>query len=310
MHYTFDRIKILCERATCLPPLPASVFRLMEITEGGEASSNQISAIIAADPMLCTKLLRAANAGSDFGSLSRITSVPNAVMRLGLRAVRSMAISLGVQAMFTSKNGTCLFEPLCYSRHSILTGLLGRYIFVRAGMINSAAASLSPDEVFAAGVLHDLPVALLAFIAPDAYDNVHMHCKGNLVSIERGFEDLYGGSIRELCIFALRTWGLAEAFELVTQYVDAPLDAPKLGLAIQSIHLASAMADSKIAESNGFASAPWSCPVEVDPFIMESIGIAEEELDMAFATVLGQIEFYLPTKVMSSPVFLKGKRVS
>src|SRR5579871_2490970 len=87
MKYDFERLKLLCGRATCLPPLPASVFRLMEVTESSEFSANQIAAITSADPMLCAKLMRAANAGWDFAGMSRITSVQGAVMRLGLQAV-------------------------------------------------------------------------------------------------------------------------------------------------------------------------------------------------------------------------------
>ncbi|HLK14847.1 MAG TPA: HDOD domain-containing protein [Fimbriimonadaceae bacterium] len=310
MKYDFERLKLLCGRATCLPPLPASVFRLMEVTESSEFSANQIAAITSADPMLCAKLMRAANAGWDFAGMSRITSVQGAVMRLGLQAVRAMAISLGVQAMFTSRLAGCLFDPLCYARHSIVVGLLGRYIFARCQMRGDVQSSMKVDEVFAAGVLHDLPVALLAWVSPDAYDHVHVHCKGQGIAIEHGFKDIYGGSIRELGTRAIQTWGLPEAFEHTTLWVDEPLRAENEHEAIMAIHMASAVADTNIADSNGFASAPWSCPVEIDPEILMRIDLEQEELDTAFAAVLNQIEFYLPSSAMSSAVYLRGRRVA
>ena len=158
--------------------------------------------------MLCAKLLRAANAGWDFSGMARIMTVQGAVMRLGLNTVRSMAISFGVQAMFTSRLASCQFDPLCYARHSIVVGLLGRYIFARRLMCGPAETKLKPDDVFAAGVLHDLPVALLAWVAPEAYNSVHQYCKSHQTSIEVGFAEVFGGSIRELGARALQTWGL------------------------------------------------------------------------------------------------------
>ncbi|MHB8635545.1 MAG: HDOD domain-containing protein [Fimbriimonadaceae bacterium] len=310
MQYDFERLKLLCARATCLPPLPASVFRLIEITDKGEFSASQVAAVTASDPMLCAKLLRVANAGWDFAGMARIMSVQGAVMRLGLNTVRSIAISFGVQAMFTSRLAGCQFDPLCYARHSIVVGLLSRYIFARCQMRGQVETKLKPDDIFAAGVLHDLPVALLAWVAPEAYDHVHLHCKSNHMSIERGFQELYGGSIRELGTRALQTWGLPEAFELTTLWVDTPLMAPKEQVAIMAIHYASAIADSNRANSSGFASAPWSCPVEVDAEIEEAIDLAKEELDGAFTAVLTQMEFYLPTAVMTAPHFIGGRRVA
>lgn len=308
MTYDFERLKLLCGRATCLPPLPASIFRLMEVTDNGNFSAGQIAAITSSDPMLTAKLLRAANAAWDFAGMARITSVQGAVLRLGMSTVRSMAISLGVQAMFSTRLAGCLFDPLCYARHSIVTGLLGRYIFTRYSTQKQIQATMKADEIFAAGVLHDLPVALLAWVAPDAYDHVHLHCKSHGIAIENGFQDCFGGSIRELGTRAIQTWGLPEAFELTTQWVDDPLGAPRENAAIMSIYMASAIADTNIADSNGFASAPWSCPVEIIPEVAQEIDLAQEELDLAFAAVLNQIEFYLPANSVSGSVYLKGRR--
>lgn len=310
MAYDFDRLRLLCSRATSLPPLPASVFRLMEVTDGGNFSAAQIAAITSSDPMLCAKLLRAANGAWDFAGMARITSVQGAVLRLGLQTVRSMAISLGVQAMFSTRLAGCLFDPLCYARHSIVTGLLGRYIFTRCAMQKPFETNLKADEIFAAGVLHDLPVALLAWVAPDAYDHVHLHCKSQGVAIEIGFESLFGGSIRELGTRAIQTWGLPEAFELTTLWVDDPIAAPREQVAIMSIHMASAIADTNTANANGFASAPWSCPVEIRPEILAEIGLQQEELDIAFAAVLNQVEFYLPANTMSGSVYRRGRRAA
>ncbi len=306
----FERLKLLCERAVSLPPIPASVFRLMEILEGDGASAAQIAAITAADPMLCTKILRAANDQLGFGGLSRITSVQGAVLRLGHKAVRSIAVSLGVQAMFNSKNKECLFDSLCYARHSILVGLLARYVYTRRLMKGPVPDNMAAEEVFASGVLHDLPVALLAWVGPTAYDRVHLYCKAHRVTIEHGFEDVFEGSIRDLGTRAIKTWGLPEAFSLTTEFVDRPIEATKYQIPIMAINYASAVADSTVTEKKGFASAPWSCAVDVSEAVQEEVGLAAEELEIVFPKVLSQVEFYLPTPVMSGSVFIGGRRVA
>jgi HD-like signal output (HDOD) protein len=310
MTYDFERLKILCGRASCLPPLAASVARLIEATDESEPSETKVAAVISSDPMLCSRILRAANANYEFGDMPKIQSVDGAILRIGFDSIHSMAVSLSLQSSFMNQMTSSLFDPLSYARHSIVVGLLGRRLFNYWLDGHDRDTLLTPNEVFAAGILHDLPAALLAWVAPTAYEQVHIHCRSSFMSIEQAFREVFGGSLRELGGYAIHTWDLPEVFELTARWADEPQKAPNERGAVTAINYASAVADSNIAQSNGFASAPWSSRTNIDRDVQTEIGIREDELNSLFETALNQAEFFLPSKLMTGSVYLKGRKLA
>lgn len=293
--YDYTRLKVLCDRVVTLPQLPTSVLRLIEVLDAEETSAAHVERIVISDPMLCMRLVRLASSQMNTGE--KLTSVRAAILRLGHKAVRSLAISLGMQAMFTNRSSESIFSPIEFSRHSILVGLFARYVFARRQMFDPVTPCWSNEEVFAAGVLHDMPIAILAWVAPSAYNRVHVYAKDQLITFEDAFNDIFEGSLRDLGRRAVHTWGLPEFFALTTEYVSDPESAPKDQVPIMAIHYASAVADSNIAISNGDGAAPWSSPLEISPAIEHAVGLAPEERDMAFTALLGQLDQYLPEQL-------------
>src|SRR5579872_2959757 len=282
----YERLVLLCDRATNLPPLPASVYKLMEVMEGSAASASQIGAITSSDPMLCAKILRAANGHVVSSGLAPVSSVQAAILRLGHQAVRSMAISLSVQAMFMVRSTDNLFDPLCFARHSTLVGLLSRYVFARHQQAHGASPSdLTPEEVMAGGVLHDLPLALLAFMAPESFDSLYGHCASQRLALDTGFEDLYSGSLREMGGKVMETWGMPKCLALAVRYAATPDEAPEHRAAMRAICYANWVADGLIPADAG---TRWSYPMELPGDIQESIGLAQEELDTVIALLQKQ----------------------
>ena len=198
--------------------------------------------------------------------------------------------------MFSTRAPDCLFDPMEFSRHSILVGLFSRYVFARRQMRDRVGTGWSNEEVFAAGVLHDMPIAILAWVAPSAYNRVHLLCKGHNIPFDQAFHDIFEGSVRQLGKRAIKTWGLPEFFGLTSEFVDDPWDAPKEKVPIMAINYASAIADSNIAISNGYGSAPWSCPVSIPREVSLEVALPDEERDTAFALLLGQLDQYLPSE--------------
>ncbi len=300
MHYDYGRLLVLCERSSTLPQLPASVFRLMEVLESVHAPAIEIEKIVISDPMLCMRLLRLAS--NQMGNGERLTSVRSAVLRLGQRAVRSLAISLGMEAMFTSRQSESLFDPMGFAQHSILVGLMARYTFARRQMSNPADTNWSNEEVFAAGVLHDMPMAILSWVAPPAYNRVHLLAKGHGMTFEMAFQEVFGGSVRELGRRAVRTWGLPEMFAHTIEHVDQPWETPKEQIPLMAIHYASAIADSSTETTGGFGAAPWGCAVQVAPEVTREVALPEEEVVAVLKALMVQTEQYLPEKSMKRPM--------
>ena len=86
----------LAEAAACLDPLPASVVRLAGMVASGEPDLNEIAEIVSYDQALTASLLRSANS-SWSATRTPITTVRDAVVRLGYGTVLSLALGVNVR---------------------------------------------------------------------------------------------------------------------------------------------------------------------------------------------------------------------
>ena len=127
-----------------LRPLPAVAVRALEIAEGEQFSAHELAQAISADQALTAKLLRLSNSAY-YGFPRRITTVRDAVVLLGFRAVRSATLASCV--IDTLPGGTVL-DPATAWRYSVTVGLLAEVL--------ARATQMHQDEAFTAGVLHNI----------------------------------------------------------------------------------------------------------------------------------------------------------
>jgi len=137
-------LDLLIAEVAELRPLPAVAVRALEIAEGEQFSAHELAQAISADQALTAKLLRLSNSAY-YGFPRRITTVRDAVVLLGFRAVRSATLASCV--IDTLPGGTVL-DPTTAWRYSVTTGLLAEVL--------ARATQLHQDEAFTAGVLHNI----------------------------------------------------------------------------------------------------------------------------------------------------------
>ncbi len=190
----------LLETATDLPTLPEVVFKLHAVLDNECASGEDIAAIIERDPAITTRLLRAANSAM-FAGNAEISSVHNAVARLGIRQVRAVCIVVAVVKSF----GTCgsgLNHQEFWS-HSFGVGLVARKLW---SLLDRGLPD--PEEVYVGGLLHDVGLLIL----DQYFSNEFAEC--STVRGERGGpiwkveEELFGMDHGEVGGLLLGRWRL------------------------------------------------------------------------------------------------------
>ena len=90
--------KILKEN---LPPLPGSVFRILELLRDENVTTAALAKAVGYDPLLSARLLRLANS-SYYSQQNDITTLQNAIDTIGMKALYD-AIMVGVAANTFSK---------------------------------------------------------------------------------------------------------------------------------------------------------------------------------------------------------------
>jgi HD-like signal output (HDOD) protein len=125
-------------------PLGAIATRVLELTEGDKFSAHELATVIASDQALSAKMLRLSNSAY-YGFPRRISTVRDAVVLLGFRAVRSATLASCVIGALPPG------QALDYERFwhfSVSVGMLAEVL--------GRAEHVHQDEAFTAGVLHNV----------------------------------------------------------------------------------------------------------------------------------------------------------
>lgn len=257
-----ERFLILFKRSTSLPTLPQAATALLRVIDSGEASALDIERIIAADPSLCTMLMRVAASRSPINPPS---SLRNAIMRVGQREIRSIAISLAVKRSLKG-DPRCSFDVVRFARHSLFVGYLARYLIARRHRQESFHSNWSADELFAAGVVHDIGLPLLAKAAPDDYMRVELFAKRTGMSFKHAFARIYECEMSDLGAAVAQMWELPSVFPDTMRDMHVPWRKPEEMVALCALSYADYLADIF-----GAALEPWR---------VERVPLLEAELEV------------------------------
>lgn len=154
-----DRLARLLDSTSDLPTLPEVVLRLQQLVRREDAAPAAISAEIRRDPVLAARVLRAANAAALARAGVAVQTVDAAVTRLGLRRVGTLCLAAETIRLF--QDGRQL-DHQAFWRHSFTVASVATAIAERLGIPHA-------EELYLAGLLHDLGILILDQHLPEAY---------------------------------------------------------------------------------------------------------------------------------------------
>lgn len=149
-------LDLLVQEIAELRPLPSVALRVLKIAESEHFSAHELAQAIGTDAALTAKMLRLANSAY-YGFPRRISTVRDAVVLLGFRAVRSATLATCV--METMPRGTDI-DDRQFWHFSITVAMLAEVL--------ARSARAHTEEAYTAGVLHNIGRLALDHHRPDA----------------------------------------------------------------------------------------------------------------------------------------------
>ena len=160
-----DRIR----GCTSLPSLPAAAMSVLKLTENDATGMGELAKIISVDAALSARILRAINS-SFYGLNQKVTSINQAVVLLGLHAVKTLVLGFSlVNNLAAQKSG---FDHLAYWRRSMYSATAARVI---AGRVLPSRA----DDCFVAALLMDLGSLVLDQVLGAQYSSVYERARNH-----------------------------------------------------------------------------------------------------------------------------------
>lgn len=155
---------VLIKNIRMLPPLPAAVDKLCKLASNTNSDVFEVAQVISGDHALTAKLLKVVN--SAFYSLSqKVSTIFQAVIILGYREIRSIAMGFSVMNISKSLLLNACIPIEEFWKHSLGTAILSKKIAKKFRYKD-------PEEVFVAGLLHDIGKLILMDYSLKEYSDV------------------------------------------------------------------------------------------------------------------------------------------
>ena len=186
-----------------LPALPQSAIRLLELSQNPDNGPAEFATPIESDPGLTGQVLKFVNS-SYFGFSREISSVKLAITLVGIRTIKNFALWSAVFSLMPN--------PKCgpFDLKSLWQDSLRRGLFARA--FGKLLGMKDGEELFAAALLQDMAVPLLAKEQPQRYLKLleaRTDGESRLSDLERAE---FGWTHAEAAGYMARQWSLPEEF--------------------------------------------------------------------------------------------------
>ena len=167
-----DFLVALAGKPPRLPFEPTLLPELFARTRpDSNASLDSIAALVNKSQELAAQVLRLANSAY-YGLSSGVSSLTHAMMVLGMNEVRNLVLASGAAGALKSLKLPENFSLRPLWEHQVLTAVLAKELGRAAKTLPNAPSLPSPDELYAAGLLHDIGKLLLAAYCPSDWQAI------------------------------------------------------------------------------------------------------------------------------------------
>ena len=217
-------------------------MRIIELTSDENVSIDELASTIQNDQALAAKVLKTVNS-SFYGLRAPCSTVPRALVMLGLRPVKALALSFSLVSAIESKADSA-FDYVGYWRRALYTGIAAKAILKFVGKDEEA------DEAFLGGLLQDIGVlAMYAAIGPDYLDLVSESSTDH-ASLGRRELETYELQHADIGAMLAARWKLPEQLVMPVRFHERPTAAPASSSRIvRAVALGNLIHDSLTSEN-------------------------------------------------------------
>lgn len=200
-------LKVRVQRLKSVPTLPKLLERISAALEDTEVDFARVGELIEVDQALTAQILRLANSAF-YSQAGRVAHVGQALLTLGAVVTRSVVLSSSVlEFRRVALKG--------FWEHSLGCAVV-------AGAIAKVTGRGAPEEVTAAGLLHDIGKVILYKEMPDVFEHLVGIAEGQRRAFRQVEHDLLGTDHAEIGGWMVERWRLPAALREPIRYHHQP----------------------------------------------------------------------------------------
>lgn len=273
-----ERVRKLVDRIQGLPTLPSMLHNINQMILNPRTSAKEVAQMISSDPSLTSKVLRVVNS-SFYGFPNRITTITHAIVILGFNTIKSIVLSSTIFDVFrrTPRPGEA-FDRAEFWKHSIGCG-------AAAKVLGRRLQYPALEELFIAGLLHDVGKIVLDQFLPDMFDEVLRLVRQQNLLIAEAEAQVLGATHADVGAWLFERWNLSRGLVETTRCHHNPPLASENPRFAEIIHVADILVRALRFGNGGDARIP-----RIHESAWKSLGLRVEDLDDLLAETGAEIE--------------------
>ena len=210
-------IQVIYEQIDSLPPLPATVTRVLTTTSDPESSARDLMQVILPDQTMCGTILKIANSAA-LGIPKEVKTIERALMVLGFDEIKNIIIGKAIFASFPKLSKDSIQGVGVFWEHAYTCGLMSRII--------GEHYRLSPSELFICGLIHDIGKLVMLMAFPTSYPILEEHSLSSHFLAMGSEMEQYGTRHDDVGLELAKRWSLPEQLACAIGYHHKPDAAP------------------------------------------------------------------------------------
>ncbi|GMR15949.1 MAG: hypothetical protein BMS9Abin31_0248 [Gammaproteobacteria bacterium] len=185
-----------------LPSMPEVALKINQAVQSKMLDIQKIAEVIQTDPMISARAVQVANSAMYAGS-QPVQTIKRAVQRIGLRAMRTIVMSVTLRNLYTPQSPLIKKWMKTYYHHSIRVGVI-------CHALTKKIKEFDQEQAFLAGLIHDIGIVPILIRA-----DTHAELKANAELLDKLIYSLK----TKVGAMLLKQWNFED--ELITVAQDA-----------------------------------------------------------------------------------------
>jgi len=160
-----EKIESMIKHVNAMMAFPFTLAVAMQQSHKSDCGIAELARIIEADPVISVHFLKRANTAHFTGANSRIGTIRDAIVRIGLNETRQMISGMAVMQLFDTQASSYGFDRVKFWKHCLAVAIIAEQLARAGGMAD-------PQDAFLAGMLHDFGIMIMDEYFPSLFGNV------------------------------------------------------------------------------------------------------------------------------------------
>ena len=198
-----------------LPTIPAVATQVLSLLDNPDVDVDEVADLMLTDQVMTARVMKMVNSPI-YRPTQEITSLKRALVYLGLRHIKEVALTSSFINAFEDKGGVLEVAP--FWEHSFGVGMVAKIIAEKIRYNDLEKAYIS-------GIIHDIGEVVLSYYRAEEFSRVLESISSRPITLVDAEFEAFGTTHSEIGFCIAEKWNFPEAYGEVILYHHSPREA-------------------------------------------------------------------------------------